>query len=91
MQEPQKGWYQVDVVPAYEICEAVTGGRDLQQQWTRERLVFKVSVARFSHAMGFNAITILGFGMLLDLTRFTTHFSIDPDFGSGFYAFSCAS
>ena len=38
--------------------------------------------------MGFNSIAILGFSLILDLTRFTTHFSIDRDFDLGF---SCAS
>ena len=44
VQEPQKGWYQVAVVLAYEVCGAVAGGRDLEQQSGRERLVFEVSV-----------------------------------------------
>ena len=34
--------------------------------------------------MGFISIGILGFGLLSDLTRFTTHFGIDPDLDSGF-------
>ena len=34
--------------------------------------------------MGFNSLAILGFGLLSDLTRFTTYLSKDPDFGSVF-------
>ena len=38
----QKDWYQLAVASIFEVCEAVVGGRDLEQQLVLEWLAFEV-------------------------------------------------
>ena len=81
----QKGWYQVLTGGCFDLRGLLGGrGRTGFETTVGSRMVGFRSLSFRVLKLGFNLITILGFGLISDLTRFTSHFSIDPNFGSGF-------
>ena len=80
--ELQKIWYQPAVASTYEVCGAVVGAQD--ETTVGSRMVGFRSLSCRVFKMGFSSIAILGLDLISDLTRFTSHFSIDRDVGSFF-------